>query len=359
MGKWSGGVIKKIQKEDKSIFITPIRTKIDLDALNLLASDQIKYLCNCKYEYIEKRHNLIYQTYYTTLEERIKSGKLCYSDVCKLLGAVIELIECLKSRQMFLENIQINPNDIYFYNEEIRFIYLPLLQKRHMSSKEFCFKIIRILHVVDSKAEVLVKQIKKMSSYESIKDFLGNIIPKVEEKLQLQAENYPVESESETSLLNENYQGDTSESEGETTLLQQQTTAFFTDKLAECETTVLSDMAQPPNYEQTVPYHKEKYDLFLLRNSTGERIHINKSVFLIGKDLNAMDYILGSESVSRNHATIYLEEDNCYISDNGSTNGTTIEGIRLQQGERAELDDGFIVSLGREVFQVLMERKEL
>lgn len=43
--------------------------------------------------------------------------------------------------------------------------------------------------------------------------------------------------------------------------------------------------------------------------------------------------------------------------DNNSTNGTTIEGIKLQPGEKGEIGNGYIILLGNESFQAHIERR--
>ena len=163
-----------------------------------------------------------------------------------------------------------------------------------------------------------------------------------------------VAEEGETSLLSQEL-----ENEGCKTVYSQEPseklTAFLQNESSEYETTVLS--AQPQERQHTVITTQDGAFLFLVRNSTGEKIPVEITPFAIGKDPQNVDYVLHNDSVSRCHATIVFENSEYYIVDNGSTNGTMIEGIRLQPGEKAELENGYIISIGNETFQALLERR--
>ena len=348
--------------------------EMDLDALNSLAAVENNLLCPCSYQAMGRKHNLIYQFHGPTLTS-IASQKMNYMNFCRLLKAGIELVDYLQTKNMYLKNIQIKGKDIFYEIEQFQFVYLPVQQSKDISIKKFFLKLVHVVPSKDEGIASLKKQLKGLETYQSIKEFIEAL--SVKEKIVEEMSVSIYESEAETSLLNENMdqqvlesEGETTllaqqeaepelpqeeESEGETTILSQETTAFMVNEFSECETTVLSDMVMPVVEETHAG--GGMYDLFLLRVSSGERIHINKSVYSIGKDINNMDYVLGNASVSRNHATIYSEGDKFYIVDNGSTNGSTLEGVRIREGERVELGDGYIVSLGNEVFQILLERK--
>ncbi len=192
------------------------------------------------------------------------------------------------------------------------------------------------------------------------------------------------ESEGETSVLSQQSfepqisQAPAYESEGETSVLspemaesfaqenntvystvsQERLTLFMQDTSGECETTVLSQQPQQPaQVQRTVITGNSNYVLYLIRNSTGERVPVEVTPFTIGKDGQDVDYALDNDSVSRHHATVVFENGAYHIMDNGSTNGTMVEGVRLQPSEKAELDSGYIISIGSESFQTLLERR--
>ena len=58
------------------------------------------------------------------------------------------------------------------------------------------------------------------------------------------------------------------------------------------------------------------------------------------------DVLLAHSTVSRRHATITVEGDHAYVEDAGSTNGTTVAGVKIAPGEKADLTDGCEIVFG-------------
>lgn len=75
---------------------------------------------------------------------------------------------------------------------------------------------------------------------------------------------------------------------------------------------------------------------YLKRIDDGKIIYITKPAFIIGKDSIISDYCIDNASISRNHASILCEANECYVVDNFSTNGTIVEGVRISPNERVE-----------------------
>ena len=131
-------------------------------------------------------------------------------------------------------------------------------------------------------------------------------------------------------------------------------TAYMGIDYDESETTVLS--ALPHGVPARPKPGQGGEGLVLVRTSTGDRIKMRGSYFLVGADTAHMDYAINNPSVSRHHATITYENGSYYIMDNKSTNGTRIEGVRVPPYEKVELTDGAILTLGNEVFQTEVGR---
>lgn len=79
----------------------------------------------------------------------------------------------------------------------------------------------------------------------------------------------------------------------------------------------------------------------------GNRIDLRTLPVTIGKAQAYADHVLADPSVSRVHARIYKGEDGCIeIRDLNSTNGTWINGVRLEPNEKAVVRRGDEVRFG-------------
>ena len=90
----------------------------------------------------------------------------------------------------------------------------------------------------------------------------------------------------------------------------------------------------------------------LIHAETGERITISKENFEVGKSKNNDYCIQGNSTVSRRHAVIVRKNDEFYIYDVGSTNGTRINGQRIAPKEQILLADGDEIVLADEKFTI-------
>lgn len=79
--------------------------------------------------------------------------------------------------------------------------------------------------------------------------------------------------------------------------------------------------------------------LISLRPDSYPDISLNRDHLLIGKNPDKADIILASETVSRVHARIEKRSDGLYVTDLFSTNGTFLDGHRLEPNRSARLLD--------------------
>lgn len=63
----------------------------------------------------------------------------------------------------------------------------------------------------------------------------------------------------------------------------------------------------------------------------GKKAYILTDEFLIGRDIRDVDLCLDSQAISRKHARIFLKSGNYFLEDLGSSNGTSLDGIRLNR----------------------------
>ena len=90
---------------------------------------------------------------------------------------------------------------------------------------------------------------------------------------------------------------------------------------------------------------------YIVRVNSGERVMINKAVFKIGKAGRGVDYHVGGNgAISKVHIIIYQREDGCYLKDNKTTNGTYLNGQRLDDNGEMKLSNDAMISIGGEDF---------
>ncbi|HLW56970.1 MAG TPA: FHA domain-containing protein [Bacteriovoracaceae bacterium] len=84
---------------------------------------------------------------------------------------------------------------------------------------------------------------------------------------------------------------------------------------------------------------------------------LNKEKILIGSG-ESCDILLDAEGISRKHVILHCGEDEFYVIDQGSTNGTFINEERLVPGKRVEFTSFFPVRLGANVLLTLLSDEE-
>jgi len=88
----------------------------------------------------------------------------------------------------------------------------------------------------------------------------------------------------------------------------------------------------------------------LYPSAGGGVVEITKAAIVIGKKKEEADYVITDNSVSRIHARILAEENDIYIEDLNSTNGTFKNGLRMQPYEKKKLEMEDEIKLGKVVF---------
>lgn len=360
---------------------------VDLDALNLLASGALPELCSCSYKNENKHHLFIYNTNDLISLTYLQAG-LSFEDVLDILSSAVNMIQSLTENHLLLDNVK-NAKEYIFKDEGIfKFIYIPIACKAHLSNRDFILKLLSVIHYKDVRLNQFARELRKkkdnkqalayvdafVSSYATHNDYSEGATTLLSDEGAMSLLN----DECDTSLLSANSGALNEEisilsDEGETTVLSQanydkdygvvntefgsaRLTKLIHDESAEYETTVLTSQPVFSSHSSNREIESE-YFLYLIRNLNGEKVTIDVTPFTIGKDSANMDFVLNNDSVSRHHATIIYENGDYFILDNNSTNGTTIEGIRLQPGEKGEIGNGYIISLGNESFQAHIERR--
>ena len=111
---------------------------------------------------------------------------------------------------------------------------------------------------------------------------------------------------------------------------------------------VLQEGKRSPSYQENIPYAS-------LRSETDEIFLLDSHTILIGRkdikhgimvdiDLTPFD---NETFISRRHAKIEKEDEQYYLSDLASVNGTRLNGKRLALKDRILLQDGDTIQFGR------------
>jgi hypothetical protein len=288
-------------------------------------------------------------------------------------------------------NISDVSEDIFFDGKFYQFIYLPVnldIKKSNLS-----VSCSNMLSVFKSKSKVVVdflKSIKKLNDKEVINQMKlycensdistssnFNVDQQTASDIQINYGSYE-DSEGETTVLNSYMQDDNADFEGETTVLNSYTQDDNAD--SEGETTVLNSYTQDDNadsegettvlnsYMQDDNANSEgettvlnshntviqKFQAYLVRNKTGEMFEIPFSGASIGS-IQTNNIVISNPSISRNHAKFIFEDNDIFIIDNNSTNGTLVEGTQVKPDVKNIVYNGSIIMLGNESFQLIVK----
>lgn len=100
---------------------------------------------------------------------------------------------------------------------------------------------------------------------------------------------------------------------------------------------------------------EEEPEVFCLKyDANGDKIPFDERGTIIGRSRQKSDYVVsGNGNLSRSHVKIYLQGGKCIVEDENSSNGTFINGNRLEKGGLKEVNVGDIVMLADEKFTVV------
>ena len=84
---------------------------------------------------------------------------------------------------------------------------------------------------------------------------------------------------------------------------------------------------------------------------TGQEISVERDM-LVGRHQDA-EILLQSTDISRKHAALLFRDDHVWVKDLKSTNGTFVNGERVEQEQEIELHDGDMLQFASFIFMVL------
>lgn len=127
--------------------------------------------------------------------------------------------------------------------------------------------------------------------------------------------------------------------------------------------------SQRPDYStltmgETVILSQEMLsDILVLKRMEGDAferdtIYITSTPFVIGKQYESVDYHLGDNGVSRRHLEIRKEGRRYEAVDLSSTNGTWINGSKVESGTAYEIKHGDVLKIANIPFSVLLKERQ-
>ena len=124
----------------------------------------------------------------------------------------------------------------------------------------------------------------------------------------------------------------------------------------------------PPSAANEAARNKPKKSSTLVLagfDATGKKLRIQvpkqgvsvaQGGYVIGREATLVDYPMEDSKISRRHLRITVEQGQCYIEDMNSTNGTQVNGRRLDAFVSTPLSPGDKISIGRIELQVSNSR---
>ena len=88
--------------------------------------------------------------------------------------------------------------------------------------------------------------------------------------------------------------------------------------------------------------------------SNGQKYSLNKECVVFGKDNTSADYALDNDTISRAHAEIVRRDNEYYITDLGSTNGTFVNSKKVPKNTSIIINNGDIVKLSNEELRFMI-----
>ena len=118
--------------------------------------------------------------------------------------------------------------------------------------------------------------------------------------------------------------------------------------------TVLIDRGNRKNRKPGKTAEPERKAVFV-RCSTQEFYPLKKTNVQIGRDENRCDIVIGEDTISSLHATIFRKAQECYIRDADSRNGTVLNDIELEGMQPVQLKQCELIYLADEMCMFAMD----
>lgn len=321
-----------------------------LDPDNKILNYQIEMINNNLNKgllYIEKRQfnsevSFAYNVdNYVSLASHISNPNVTASEIASILKNIIWITKSIKEYLLFEDSLILDINCIFINQstKNVDLIYVPTIINNVMSieirlknimqsittmnnivnSREKQGLVKTLLFIVNSNYYDLNFALKNLEDFENLS--LKTKEPVIEEKEivnnNIEVKNEDISRHKKKGIFSKIFKTGTGKLEYE----QKQNTEEFRKSLNLKGKEISS---YEDNKNQSSSY------LLFNKNGTFEKITITGSEFTIGRLEGKVQCFINNSAVSKNHATIKTVDNNKYIFDYGSSNGTFLNGERLK-----------------------------
>jgi pSer/pThr/pTyr-binding forkhead associated (FHA) protein len=131
---------------------------------------------------------------------------------------------------------------------------------------------------------------------------------------------------------------------------------------------LLESLLKQRTREMTTASLGKSREVLLLVENGIRRIELHNEIsFLLGRfnsskqrsnHIDLTPFGAGDKGVSRIHAQIHMDNDKVYIADMDSTNGTFVDGVRLQAHHPSQIRQGSEIMLGKLHLQIMYRSQD-
>jgi len=285
----------------------------------------------------------------TALDKYLKNRVIDENTFWKIIAQIVKCTKTVELCGLYQDNLWLDTN-VIFINEttlELYFIYQPLKENGNIGN---AFAVISDITYSEIKKHMGMQDdflvnfqtfLNQGNNYriEQIQEYLMRVCPAINGIIYDAERGKSGYLTTDPIAYGQHYEKD------ERTMNSDDTVC-----LDEQGTVVLGALEEEEYGETTVLEKKNRKCLCLVRKSDESRVAMTGTTFYIGKS-STNDYcITGNSAVSRKHAVISYNDDEYYLSDLGSTNGTLVNGERIDNGIEKKLMDGDEIVLADEEF---------
>lgn len=368
----------KIKNKDSKIII---KSKLDKDeSINQREVDTLnsKIIRGLMKPTVEDKRKISYLSPAgISLEEYLGSG-ISKNDFFLVFAQILEVVKSVDRNSFNINNLVMNLKYTFINKQtkEVHFIYQPIMSQKISSNlASFLYDVAYSTRLALNED---VKPINELLAYirglnvvsvTPIENYILKVYPQIYKQVKRQKPGQSemlagsdvyyrrnewderkkkVVDDDATSLLTEDGFDDFGDDEATSLLDEDEATSLLVDDEDEATSLLIEDDEATSLLNDDV---QNSYP-YIIRRSNFDRVDINKPVFRIGKERSYVDYFIhDNNAISRIHADIITKGGSFFVKDEDSTNGTYINGSRINSKEETQIFDGDVITFANEEFE--------